>query len=103
MSAWSTPRCGRPLEVSSIFTATTVPVGTGASPVNGFTGGGVGDGVGVGVGGGAGAAIDSTGGDGVGGLTTWVQATRPTDPASAPSATAPIRFRRIVMIGLTPG
>ena len=65
------PRCGRPFAVSSILTATTDPAGTGASPVSGLTGAGVGVGVGVGVGesgSGVGAAIDRTGGDGVGGL-----------------------------------
>src|SRR4051794_24097530 len=39
MSAWSILTCGRPLPVSSIFTATT-PFLVGLRPVNGFVVGG---------------------------------------------------------------
>src|SRR6266496_6060824 len=57
MSAWSTPRCGRPLPVSSILTATTAPLGTGPTPVSGFTAGGLGFGFGFGFGVGLGVGV----------------------------------------------
>src|SRR6266536_482903 len=57
MSAWSTPRCGRPLPVSSILTATTAPLVTGPTPVSGFTAGGLGFGFGFGFGVGLGVGV----------------------------------------------
>src|SRR5581483_5295117 len=84
MSALSTPSCGRPLAVSSIFTATTRFL-LGLPPVNGLIAGG-GGGVGV-------AEVDAEV-DGVGGSDTFfawcpppqaarVRTTDPTQPAVA--------------------
>src|SRR4051795_4241513 len=56
MSALSRPRDGRPLAVSSIFTARTGPAGGLPIPVSGLTGGGAAGLVGVGVGVGVGVA-----------------------------------------------
>ena len=68
MSAWSIPCCGRPLNVSSIFTPTTAPAGGLPIPVNGLVGGiglGLGLGLALGVGGtleeGVGVGVDETG------------------------------------------
>src|SRR6266550_7737795 len=66
-SAWSTPRCGRPLNVSSIFTAMTAPAGGAPIPVNGLVGRtGLGLGLGLGFGLGVGVALDGGVGVGVG-------------------------------------
>src|SRR3954468_19252105 len=65
MSALSMLRWGRPLSVSSILTATTVPPGGLPTPVSGFTGFGFGLGFGLGFGFGLGLGLDVLGGGGV--------------------------------------